>query len=89
MRKLYRTNQRLDSKKLAQFLAQDGQLLLPMLDLITQTESAVDEVIDVAGRAAIEAVLLLAAQQIAGEKRPGKKEGPIQWYGRQNSQCSA
>jgi len=49
MRKLYRTNQRLDSKKLAKFLAQDGQLLLPMLELITQTESAVDEVIDVAG----------------------------------------
>jgi len=88
MRKLYRANQRLDSKKLAKFLAQDGQLLLPMLELITQTESAVDEVIDVAGRAAIEAVLLLSAQQIAGEKRPGKKDGPIQWYGSQNGVVS-
>jgi len=66
------------------FYERNGQLLLPMLDLITQTESAVDEVIDVAGRAAIEAVLLLSAQQIAGEKRPGKKDGPIQWYGSQN-----
>ena len=61
MRQLYRTNQRLDSKKLANYLAQDGQLLLPLLDLILNTESAIDEVIDVTGRAAIEAVLLLSA----------------------------
>ena len=64
MRQLYRTNQRLDSKKLAKYLAQDGQLLLPLLDLILNTESAIDEVIDVTGRAAIEAILLLSASRI-------------------------
>ena len=63
MRQLYRTNQRLESKKLANYLAQDGQLLLPLLDLILNTESAIDEVIDVTGRAAIEAILLLSAQR--------------------------
>lgn len=83
MRKLYRKNQRLDSKKLAKFLVQDGQLLLPMLDLILRTESAVDEVIDLAGRAAIEAVLLLSAQDVAGPKHPGKRSGEIGWHGSQ------
>ena len=88
MRKLYRTNERLDSKKLAKFLAQEGQLLLPMLDLILNTESAIDEVIDVAGRAAIEAVLLLSASQIAGERHPGKKQGPLYRHGTQNGVVS-
>jgi transposase-like protein len=44
-----------------------------MLDLITQAEMAVDELIDVAGRATIEAVLKLWAQEVAGPKHPGRK----------------
>ena len=50
-----------DSRALSEFLAKEGQILLPMLDLITQAEMAVDELIDVAGRATIEAVLKLSA----------------------------
>jgi len=37
-----------------------------MVDLISQVEMAVDELIDVVGRAAIEAVLTLSAQELAG-----------------------
>ena len=48
----------LDSQRLAQVLAQDGQLLLPMLDLIEHAQVAIDDLIDVMGRATIEAVLL-------------------------------
>ena len=88
MRKLYRTTEQLDSKKLAKFLAQEGQLLLPMLDLILNTESAVDEVIDVTGRAAIEAILLMSATQVAGESHPGKKQGPLYRNGTQNGVVS-
>jgi len=44
-----------ESRKLSQFLCKDGQFLLPMVDLISQADMAVDEVIDVVGRAAIEA----------------------------------
>ena len=84
MRQLYRENQRLDSKKLAKHLAQDGQLLLPLLDLILNTESAIDEVIDVTGRAAIEAILLLSAQEVVGKPHPGKKQGPVYRNGSQN-----
>jgi len=69
---------------LSEFLAREGQFLLPMLDLITQAEMAVDEVIDVAGRATIEAVLTLSAQELAGAKHPGRKgESDIRWHGRQ------
>ena len=44
-------------------MSKDCQLLLPSLELICNTEQAVDELIDVVGKAAIEAVLLLSAQQ--------------------------
>jgi putative transposase len=63
----------LDSAALADVLAKDGQLLLPMLDLIENAECAIDDLIDVMGRATIEAVLLMSAAQLAGPKRQGKK----------------
>ena len=69
---------------MSEFLAKEGQFLLPMLELITQAEMAVDELIDVAGRATIEAVLTLSAQELAGVKHPGRKtEAGIRWHGRQ------
>ena len=74
-----------DNKKLARFLCQQGQLLLPMVELITQAEMAVDELIDVVGRATIEAVMTLSAQEVAGPKHPGKSAGDITWYGRQGT----
>ena len=65
---LYKIANKSDSRKIAEFLSKDGQLLLPFLDLICNTEQAVDELIDVVGKAAIEAVLMLSARQIAGDK---------------------
>ena len=87
----YQILDRKDSRKLAEYLSKDGQLLLPLLELITNTESAVDELIDLAGRATIEAVLILSAREVAGDKKPGRKTGPprlgeagsIGWHGRQ------
>ena len=37
----------LSSKELAKFLAKDGQLLLPMLDLIEQAQCAIDDLVEV------------------------------------------
>ena len=68
-------------KKLREILSSKGQALLPFLDAIERTEIAIDEVIDVAGRAMIEAVLDLSAQSVAGEKRPGKKGSDVRWHG--------
>jgi len=80
----YQVVSRKDSRPLSEFLAKEGQFLLPMLDLITQAEMAVDELIDVAGRATIEAVLTLSAQEVAGAKHPGRKgDGEVGWHGRQ------
>jgi putative transposase len=74
----------LDHQHLAQVLAQDGQLLLPMLDLIENAQVAIDDLIDVMGRATIEAVLLMSAAQLAGPKQQGKKtDRDIAYHGSQ------
>jgi putative transposase len=84
--KAYQISDRENSKALREFLAREGQLLLPMVELITRAEIAVDEVIDVMGRATIEAVLTLSAQQMAGDKRQGRADPSreIAWHGRQS-----
>ena len=87
-KQLYGIAGKSNSRKIADFLSKDGQLLLPFLELICNTEQAVDELIDVVGKAAIEAVLVLSAQQIAGPKQPGKAKGDIGWHGRQQGVVS-
>ena len=89
MKAEYQITDRKDSRALARFLSGEGQALLPMLELIEQAEMAVDELIDVAGRATIEAVLTLSAQELAGPKHPGKKtDGDTGWHGKQDGVVS-
>ena len=51
----------LDPKRITDLLAKDGQLILPLLDLLENAQCALDDVIDVIGRATIEAVLRMSA----------------------------
>jgi transposase-like protein len=71
--------------KLVEFLSHHGQLLLPMVDLIEQCQCACDELIDVAGRAAIQAVLQLSATQVAGgpQQQGKRRRGDIVFHGQQ------
>jgi transposase-like protein len=76
-----------DRRALTEFLTRGGQLLLPLVDLLERSQCAIDEVIDVVGRAAIEAVLELSAQQVAGAKIKGQwAHREIYWYGRQQGE---
>ncbi len=81
MEKRYHIVGKESSEELARYLAKNGQALLPMVELIEQSKLAVDELIDVLGRAQIEAVLRLSAEGIAGPPHPGKKGGAIGWHG--------
>ena len=65
----------LDSATIAEALAKDGQFLLPMLDLIETAQFAIEDLIDVMGRATIEAVLKMSAAGVVGPKQQGKKSG--------------
>ena len=81
MEKPYHTIHKKDTQAWAHFLTQNGQALLPMVELIEQSQLAVDELIDVLGRASVEAVLRLSAEGIAGPPHPGKKGGAVGWHG--------
>jgi len=83
MKASYQVVSEQDRGKLAEFLQQEGQFLLPMLELIERAEVAVDEVIDVAGRAAVEAILLMSAEGVAGPKHPGQARGEVRRHGHQ------
>ena len=73
-----------NAKRLAELFSRNGQGLLPMVDLIEQSRMVVDELIDVAGRATIEAVLQLSAEQVAGPRTPGQRRlDRPRWHGRQ------
>jgi putative transposase len=88
VRKSYHTIEKkgkANARRLAEFLSKNGQFLLPMLDLIEQSRLACDELIDIAGRATVQAVLELSAQQVAGgPPHPGQRRGgEVVWHGRQ------
>lgn len=79
----------ISSGRLARVLAKDGQLLLPMLDLIENAQGAVDDLIDVMGRATIEAVLLMSAAGVAGPKQQGKRSGrDVVYHGSQDGRVA-
>ncbi len=83
--------QRLRPEELTRLLSQNAQLMLPLVELIEQCQGAVDEVIDVTGRAAIQAVLELSAQQVTGGElaQPGKKrDGDVLRWGRQSGRVN-
>jgi putative transposase len=81
--KTYHIAEKSDSQGLAEFLVKNEQGLLPMVELIEQSQKAVDELIDVVGRATIEAVLKWSAPEIAGPPHPGQKGGVVGWPGRE------
>lgn len=78
-------------EELTRVLSRNGQALVPLLELVADCRGAVDEIIDVAGRAAIQAVLELSAQEATGEalRQPGKKRaGEVLRWGRQAGSVS-
>lgn len=78
-----------DRKALTEFLAKGGQWLLPLVDLLERSACAIDDVIDVVGRATVEAVLQLSAEQLAGPKVQGQTTlRDVYWYGSQQGEVA-
>ena len=80
MRRNYHTLGKDHTEELSEYLSRDGQLLLPLVELLETAEIAVDELIDIAGRSTIEAVLKILAQGVAGAKHQGKRRGKVGWH---------
>lgn len=56
MSKDYQALSKNDSRKLAQYLASNAQMTLPLVDLIEQSKMVVDQPIESVGRATVETV---------------------------------
>ena len=73
-----------NEQRLVEFLTKNGQQLLPMVDLIAQSRIAIDDLVDTVGRATIEVVLRLSAEQVAGPPQQGRtRQSEIVWHGTQ------
>ena len=84
MEKSYRVAEGFDKRNLAEFLVKEGQFLLPVVGAIHDARQAIDEVIDVVAGAAVEAVLVMSASQVAGRRSQGrKKDSGVYWHGSQ------
>ena len=83
MKRVYQMAEARDRKALTEFLVREGQGLLPFVELIADARMAVDEFIDVLGRASLEAVLQLSAGTVAGPPHQGKAGGEVRRHGSQ------
>lgn len=79
----YQISTKAPTRELAEFLASNGQMLIPMVELIESSQLAVDELLEDLGRSTLEAVLLISAAGIAGEAHQGKTGGEVVRHGRQ------
>jgi len=66
-----------------QFCQANGQLLLPIVQLIEGASQVVQSVIHEIQIHTLETILAMSAEQIAGARTPGKPSGEIRWHGSQ------
>jgi transposase-like protein len=78
-----------NEQELTAFLTKNGQGLLPMVELIEQSRLACDQLIDVTGRAVLQAVLQLSAAEVAGgpQQQGKRRSAGVVFYGRQAGQA--
>jgi putative transposase len=66
-----------------QFCKANGQILLPIVNMIQSASQVVDSVVHEIGVKTLELLLALSAEQVAGPRTPGKVSGEIRHYGSQ------
>src|SRR5438552_3915043 len=85
MKKDYQIVDRNDNtRQLAMYLAENGQILMPMVELIESAQLSVHQLMTTLGRATLEAVLDISAAGVAGENHQGKAGGEIVRHGCQS-----
>lgn len=66
-----------------QFCQSNGQILLPIVNMIQNVSQVVDGVIHEIGVEILQLLLVLSAEQVAGPRTPGKASGDIRYHGSQ------
>lgn len=66
-----------------QFCQTNGQILLPIVNLIQNASQVVEHVMQEIGHQMLEQILVLSAEQVAGARTPGRAKGDIRYHGSQ------
>jgi hypothetical protein len=77
-----------DADALKACFAENSEMLLPLLELMQNTRTTIDELMHEAGRGLVEQLLVLSAIEVAGDKHPGKSRGEVRWHGSQRGQIA-
>jgi len=72
-----------------QFFEANGQILLPIVNMIQSASQVVDTVVHEIGVKTLELILALSAEQVAGPRTPGKASGEIRHHGSQRGAFSS
>ena len=83
-----RVAHRNDRAAVRRWMSDQGQALLPMLELLEDAQASIDELMNEAARAFIEQLLVVSAQEVAGTKLRGRVEGEVLWHGSQRGQIT-
>lgn len=74
---------RREEQALRGYFAEQGQVLLPLLELVQDARASIDELMNEAARTFVEQLLEMSAQEVAGSRQPGKARDAVRWHGSQ------
>lgn len=77
-----------DTEALAACFVDQGQVLLPLLELVQDAKASIDELMNGAARQFVEQLLVVSAEEVAGRKHPGQQRGEIRWHGSQRGRIA-
>jgi len=83
LRVVARNDRRAIERSVKEMFANGGQLVLPILSLVTEARAQLEDVLGEVNREILESLLLASAEERAGAKTPGRASGEIRWYGTQ------
>lgn len=71
-------------KILTEQLVKSKQVLLPLVDALVVGKEKIDQTVSEVTGSLLEALLIVSAEQVAGERRRGKRGEAIRWHGEQD-----
>ena len=83
LRAVARNDRRAIERAVKEMFAGQGQLVLPILSLVTEAQVHIEDALGEVNRGILEALLRVSAMERAGAKTPGRASGETRWYGSQ------
>jgi transposase-like protein len=83
LRVVARNDRRAIGRAVKEMFANQGQMMLPILSLVTEAQVHIEDALGEVNRGILELLLETSATQRAGLKTPGRISGDVRWYGSQ------